>query len=119
MDWQFTTCAHSPCLSYAALRMKTFMKISSLFLTLYCVLQLTSAGTMSVDLANSICCFNETSRIPLKQLQSYFWTSSICPLKHVVFVTIKKKQFCANPASAWVKRAIEHVDNNQASNSAK
>uniref|UniRef100_A0A8C2Q302 Chemokine interleukin-8-like domain-containing protein n=1 Tax=Cyprinus carpio TaxID=7962 RepID=A0A8C2Q302_CYPCA len=99
--------------------MKTFMKTSLLFLMLCCALQLTSAGTMSDELANSVCCFNESSRIPLKVLESYFWTSSICPLKFIVFVTIKNKQFCGNPKSAWVKRAMKHIDKKSASNSAK
>ncbi|XP_016123017.1 C-C motif chemokine 2 [Sinocyclocheilus grahami] len=99
--------------------MKTFMKTSLLFLMLCCALQLTSADTMSNDMANSICCFNETSKIPLNRLESYFWTSRICPLKYTVFVTIMKKQFCGNPENAWVKRAMKHIDKKSASNSAK
>lgn len=35
------------------------------------------------------------------------------------FVTIKNKQFCGNPKSAWVKRAMKHIDQKSASNSAK
>ncbi|XP_043084730.1 monocyte chemotactic protein 1B-like [Puntigrus tetrazona] len=94
--------------------MKAFVKTSLLFLIMCGALQLTSADTLSSDMATSTCCFNDTSKIPLKRITSYFWTSTICPLKFVVFVTIKKKQFCAKPENAWVKRAIKYIDKNSA-----
>ncbi|KAF4094963.1 hypothetical protein G5714_024041 [Onychostoma macrolepis] len=65
--------------------MKTFMKTSSLFLMLCGALQLTSANPLAGEMANSRCCINEINvRIPLKRLESYYWTSSSCPLKHIV-----------------------------------
>ncbi|XP_058623802.1 eotaxin-like [Onychostoma macrolepis] len=100
--------------------MKTFMKTASLFLMLCCALQInTSACTKAIMSVNSICCFNEINvRIPLKRLESYFWTSSSCPLKHIVFVTvpdskkqkkeeIQKNLFCMDPEYKWVQRAIK------------
>ncbi|XP_016366884.1 eotaxin-like [Sinocyclocheilus rhinocerous] len=107
--------------------MKTFVKTSSLFLMLCCALQLnTSAGTKAIVSVNSICCFNEINvRIPLKRLESYFWTSSSCPFKHIVFVTvpdskkqkkeeIQKNLFCMDPEYKWVQRAINYLDKKHA-----
>uniref|UniRef100_A0A673JX12 Eotaxin-like n=1 Tax=Sinocyclocheilus rhinocerous TaxID=307959 RepID=A0A673JX12_9TELE len=98
--------------------MKTFVKTSSLFLMLCCALQLnTSAGDV-----NSICCFNEINvRIPLKRLESYFWTSSSCPFKHiyllhihVVLMLLSKNLFCMDPEYKWVQRAINYLDKKHA-----
>uniref|UniRef100_A0A671SX39 Chemokine interleukin-8-like domain-containing protein n=1 Tax=Sinocyclocheilus anshuiensis TaxID=1608454 RepID=A0A671SX39_9TELE len=72
-------------------------------------------STAEHDLANSICCFNETSKIPLKQmplkrLESYFWTSSSCPFKHIKKEEIQKNLFCMDPDYKWVQRAIKYLD---------
>ncbi|XP_016358947.1 C-C motif chemokine 22-like isoform X1 [Sinocyclocheilus anshuiensis] len=102
----------------------TFMKTSLLFLTLCCALQFnTSDGSTASDIENSICCFNPRNiRIPLQRLEYYYWTSDICPLRHIVFVTAPedpstpKKQFCMDPENKWVQRAINHLDKKHAKN---
>ncbi|XDV53145.1 hypothetical protein PO909_021727 [Leuciscus waleckii] len=102
--------------------MMTVLKTSLLLLLLCCAVQLTSAGTLAEDVANSICCFNVTNiRIPKKQLESYIWTSSSCPLRHIVFVTVRKRQFCMNPENRWAKLYLNHIENHKkrASNSPK
>lgn len=46
------------------------------------------SATGAMESANSVCCFKEAnSRIPLKMLKSYYWTSSSCPLRHIVWVS--------------------------------
>ncbi|KAL1247347.1 hypothetical protein QQF64_022723 [Cirrhinus molitorella] len=101
--------------------MKTFMKTSLLCLMLCCALQLTtSAGPFAIESAESICCFNTTKiRIPLKRLESYFWTGSSCPLKNIVLVTsppdsTTRKLFCTDPKEKWVQRAITYLDKKHA-----
>ncbi|XP_077067679.1 uncharacterized protein LOC143721277 [Siphateles boraxobius] len=62
--------------------------------------------------------FEETrSRIPLKLLKSYYWTSNRCPLRHKVFVTVK--QHCVNPDNEWVQLYTNHIDKRNASNPTK
>uniref|UniRef100_A0A673JS50 Eotaxin-like n=2 Tax=Sinocyclocheilus rhinocerous TaxID=307959 RepID=A0A673JS50_9TELE len=100
------------------------MKTSLLFLTLCCALQLnnvTSDGSIASESANSICCFNARNiRIPLQRLENYYWTSDICPLRHIVFVTAPedpstpKKQFCMDPENKWVQRTINYLDKKHA-----
>ncbi|KAK7121684.1 hypothetical protein R3I93_022690 [Phoxinus phoxinus] len=100
--------------------MMTVLKTSLLLLLLCCAVQLTSAGPLADDVAKSICCFNVNNlRIPKKQLDSYFWTSSSCPLRHIVFVTVRKRRFCMNPENIWAKLNLNHIGKKMASNSPK
>ncbi|XP_051545913.1 C-C motif chemokine 22-like [Myxocyprinus asiaticus] len=83
---------------------------SVLFLMMCCALQLTSAGPVALETAQRNCCSEAaTFIIPLKQLESYYWTSSSCLTSHIVFIT-KAKEICVNPNDKWVKRAINHMN---------
>uniref|UniRef100_A0A671KW03 Chemokine interleukin-8-like domain-containing protein n=1 Tax=Sinocyclocheilus anshuiensis TaxID=1608454 RepID=A0A671KW03_9TELE len=92
-----------------------------LSLSLVCEL-FTFSGTKAIMSVNSICCFNEINiRIPLKRLESYFWTSSSCPFKHiyllhihVVLMLLSKNLFCMDPEYKWVQRAINYLDKKHA-----
>nr|BAF98269.1 chemokine CCL-CUc [Danio rerio] len=89
--------------------MKIIMKTALLFAVLCCsLLPQSSDGQESIDAVNSICCFGEgsNSRIPPKRVEYYYWTSSRCPLKHVVFVTQAKGHLCMNPDNKWVQKVI-------------
>ncbi|XP_073799042.1 C-C motif chemokine 22-like [Danio rerio] len=89
--------------------MKIIMKTALLFAVLCCaLLPQPSDGQESADAANSMCCFGKGSniKIPLRRLEYFYWTSSRCPLKHVVFVTIAKKHLCMNPDNEWVQKVI-------------
>ncbi|XP_067292694.1 C-C motif chemokine 22-like [Pseudorasbora parva] len=91
--------------------MMTILKISLLFLMLCCAMQLTSAGPLASEAANSKCCSKEISfKIPRRALESYYWTSSSCPLRHIVFVTIHKKHHCVKPDNKWAQLYINHID---------
>uniref|UniRef100_A0A673G5Y2 Eotaxin-like n=1 Tax=Sinocyclocheilus rhinocerous TaxID=307959 RepID=A0A673G5Y2_9TELE len=84
--------------------MKTFMKTSSLFLMLCCALQLNTSAGESIMSVNSICCFKEINiRLPLKRLESYFWTISSR-------YEIQKNLFCMDPDYKWVQWAIKYLD---------
>nr|AXF84151.1 chemokine ligand 39 [Ctenopharyngodon idella] len=67
-----------------------------------------------------VCCFSVNNvKIPKKKLESYRWTSSSCPLRHIVFETVKKRQFCMNPENSWAKLNKNHIDKKRASKSSK
>ncbi|XP_051547956.1 C-C motif chemokine 22-like [Myxocyprinus asiaticus] len=84
---------------------------SVLFLMLFCALQLISAGPFAVETAQRICCPRVAKVIiPLRKLESYFWTNRSCPIRHIVFITKAKKRFCVIPDNNWVKRAMNHVN---------
>ncbi|XP_051741023.1 monocyte chemotactic protein 1B [Ctenopharyngodon idella] len=101
--------------------MMTVLKTAILLLMLCCAVQLsTSAGPLADDLAKSVCCFSVNNvKIPKKKLESYRWTSSSCPLRHIVFETVKKRQFCMNPENSWAKLNKNHIDKKRASKSSK
>ncbi|XP_051975352.1 C-C motif chemokine 22-like [Xyrauchen texanus] len=83
---------------------------SMLFLMLCCALQHTSAGPVAIETAQRNCCSKAaTFIIPLTQLVSYYWTSSSCPTRHIVFIT-KSRKVCVNPDKDWVKRAINKLN---------
>uniref|UniRef100_A0A671KTB6 Chemokine interleukin-8-like domain-containing protein n=1 Tax=Sinocyclocheilus anshuiensis TaxID=1608454 RepID=A0A671KTB6_9TELE len=87
---------------------ETLFKQSNLFFVCFC--------STASDIANSICCFNTRNiRIPLQRLEYYYWTSDICPLRHIDPST-PKKQFCMDPENKWVQRAINHLDKNGPTN---
>ncbi|XP_048015153.1 monocyte chemotactic protein 1B-like [Megalobrama amblycephala] len=99
--------------------MMTVLKTAIVLLMLCCAVQLTSAG-LADELAKSICCFSENNmRIPKKKLESYRWTSNICPVRYIVFKTVEKRQFCMNPENSWAKLNKNHIDKKRASKSPK
>ncbi|XP_026106989.1 C-C motif chemokine 13-like isoform X1 [Carassius auratus] len=82
-----------------------------LFLVIFCSVQMTSSANLAIAVANSKCCegFSKV-KIPVNKVVSYCWTSSICPIRAIVFQTIAGKEFCIDPETPWVKSHIETVD---------
>ncbi|KAI4886684.1 hypothetical protein NFI96_027634 [Prochilodus magdalenae] len=76
---------------------------SLLMVLLLCTsLQLASSGPASID-NNQDCCFKLTQmKIPLARIKSYWWTSSSCYIKAVVFQTEVRGNLCVDPAASWV-----------------
>ncbi|XP_056308134.1 C-C motif chemokine 8-like [Danio aesculapii] len=103
--------------------MKIIMKTALLFAVLCCALlpQSSDGQPLSGDASISVCCFGKgsNSRIPLNRLESYYWTSSICPFRHIVLVTTAKRHFCMNPENEWVKKSMKAIDKKPGSNSPK
>uniref|UniRef100_A0AAR2IQE8 C-C motif chemokine n=1 Tax=Pygocentrus nattereri TaxID=42514 RepID=A0AAR2IQE8_PYGNA len=73
---------------------------------LLCSLQLVYSG----EYRNSDCCFKLIKiKIPLPRITSYWWTSSSCLKKAVVFQTVKAK-FCVDPTASWVDGHLKTLD---------
>ncbi|XP_062855759.1 C-C motif chemokine 22-like [Trichomycterus rosablanca] len=74
-----------------------------LLLLLVGSLQLVSGYPYSAN--SGICCQNITTiRIPLRRIISYYWTSSNCPIKAVIFQMNDGMQICVDPKAPWVKK---------------
>ncbi|XP_016375250.1 C-C motif chemokine 2-like [Sinocyclocheilus rhinocerous] len=87
--------------------------MSVLFLVLFCSVQMTSSAVISIDAAQSKCCGEFTDvKIPLKQVTSYYRTtsSSSCVRRAIVFQTKSGKEFCVDPETPWVSGYIAKVD---------
>ncbi|KAL8204115.1 UNVERIFIED_CONTAM: hypothetical protein K2H54_068186, partial [Gekko kuhli] len=59
------------------------------------------------------CCLRTTSRpIPYKLLRGYReqYIQEGCPVRAVVFITVKGRQLCAPPHAPWVKQLKERLD---------
>ncbi|XP_059392332.1 C-C motif chemokine 2-like isoform X2 [Carassius carassius] len=82
-----------------------------LFLVIFCSVQMTSSSNLANEVANSNCCgeFSKV-KIPVNKVVSYYWTSSICARRAIVFKTISGREFCIDPKTAWVKSHIDQVD---------
>ncbi|XP_073688281.1 monocyte chemotactic protein 1B-like [Garra rufa] len=84
--------------------------LSVLFLVILCSVQMTSA-TEAVKSAQSECCVEFSKvKIPVKLVTSYYWTSSKCPRRAIVFKTIAGKKFCVDPETPWVSGHVDKVD---------
>ncbi|KTF71572.1 hypothetical protein cypCar_00050125 [Cyprinus carpio] len=83
-----------------------------LFLMIFCSVQMTSSYVIPIDAAQSKCCGEEFTvvKIPVKQVTSYYWTSSSCARRAIVFQTKAGREFCVDPESPWVKSHIDKVD---------
>ncbi|XP_056308019.1 C-C motif chemokine 22-like [Danio aesculapii] len=93
--------------------MKIIMKTALLFAVLCCaLLPQSSDGQMASGIAKQICCpgVGSYSKIPLKRLEYYYWTSSICPFHQVVFVTKAERHLCRNSDDEWVKKTMKAID---------
>ncbi|XP_046704789.1 monocyte chemotactic protein 1B-like [Silurus meridionalis] len=77
-----------------------------LFVLSLCSLHLVFSAPFAFEYKTRCCSTITTMRIPLKNIVSYRSTSSSCPMKAIVFTTIKGKQICADPSAPWVKKAI-------------
>ncbi|NWJ10652.1 CCL13 protein, partial [Crypturellus undulatus] len=52
------------------------------------------------------CCLHHAKKpVRLTNLQSFYETSTECPLSAIVFVTLAGQKICADPEKSWVKRA--------------
>ncbi|XP_059392333.1 C-C motif chemokine 13-like isoform X3 [Carassius carassius] len=82
-----------------------------LFLVIFCSVQMTSSANLAIEVANSNCCgvFSKV-KVPVNKVVSYYWTSSICARRAIVFKTISGREFCIDPKTAWVKSHIDQVD---------
>ncbi|XP_043084684.1 C-C motif chemokine 4-like isoform X1 [Puntigrus tetrazona] len=89
--------------------MRTVMSV--MFLVLFCSVQLASSASIAIDLAQSKCCFKFSDvKIPVKQVESYFWTSSSCARRAIVFQMKSGKQICVDPDTTWVSGHVDKVD---------
>ncbi|XP_073688322.1 monocyte chemotactic protein 1B-like [Garra rufa] len=83
--------------------------LSVLFLVILCSAQMTSA-TKAVYTASKCCVEFSKVKIPVKLVTSYYWTSSECPRRAIVFKTIAGKKFCVDPETPWVSGHVAKVD---------
>uniref|UniRef100_A0A8C0YPT9 Chemokine interleukin-8-like domain-containing protein n=1 Tax=Cyprinus carpio carpio TaxID=630221 RepID=A0A8C0YPT9_CYPCA len=83
-----------------------------LFLVIFCSVQMTSSTVISIDSAQSKCCGEEFTvvKIPVKLVTSYYWTSSSCARRAIVFKTKAGKEFCIDPETTWVSGHVAKVD---------
>nr|XP_021329505.1 C-C motif chemokine 2-like [Danio rerio] len=82
-----------------------------LVLVLFCCVQETSCSPIPINSAKSVCCEATTHRnIPLKQIMSYQWTTSTCPIKAIVFKTIAGREICVDPQNTLVKKQVAKLD---------
>uniref|UniRef100_A0A8C1ZMA4 Chemokine interleukin-8-like domain-containing protein n=1 Tax=Cyprinus carpio TaxID=7962 RepID=A0A8C1ZMA4_CYPCA len=83
-----------------------------LFLMIFCSVQMTSSYVIPIDAAPSKCCGEEFTvvKIPVKQVTSYFWTSSNFCVFSIRFQTIAGREFCVDPETPWVNGHIAKVD---------
>ncbi|XP_048015350.1 monocyte chemotactic protein 1B-like [Megalobrama amblycephala] len=82
-----------------------------LVLVIFCSLQMTSSATSAFDAAYVKCCMEFTKvKIPVRQVKSYYWTTSDCPRRAVVFQTIKGREICVDPETLWVNSHVAIVD---------
>ncbi|KAG1938256.1 C-C motif chemokine 2-like [Pimephales promelas] len=80
-----------------------------LVLVLFCSVPMTSSAPLAGNVAN--CCMEFINvKIPVKQVKSYYWTSSECPRPAIVFQTLKGKTFCVDPETTWVNGHVDKVD---------
>uniref|UniRef100_A0A8C1J5S8 Chemokine interleukin-8-like domain-containing protein n=1 Tax=Cyprinus carpio TaxID=7962 RepID=A0A8C1J5S8_CYPCA len=83
-----------------------------LFLVI-CSVQMTSSceAVISVDVEQSKCCVEFSNvKIPVKLVKYYYWTSSKCDRRAIVFQTIAGREFCVDPETPWVNGHIAKVD---------
>ncbi|KAJ8272233.1 hypothetical protein COCON_G00110920 [Conger conger] len=109
----------------APVKMNPKMNLSALLIVLLFSLGLVSTAPLAISTGNTCCPRTQKAKIPLKQIVSYYKTSSSCacrPLSLMVpdvvycrFVTKRGKHWCVNPADAWVKSHAAAVDRRLAS----
>uniref|UniRef100_UPI004044E0F8 chemokine CCL-CUj precursor n=1 Tax=Danio rerio TaxID=7955 RepID=UPI004044E0F8 len=77
------------------------------------------ATPIAINSAKSVCCEGITHKvIPLKQIMSYQWTTSTCPIKAIVFKTIAGREICVDPQNTLVKKHIANLDKRTSSTTA-
>ncbi|KAK9952148.1 hypothetical protein ABG768_018004 [Culter alburnus] len=82
-----------------------------LVLVIFCSLQMTSRATIAIDAENSKCCMEFMDvKIPVRLVKSYYWTTSDCPRRAVVFQMISGKEICVDPETTWLSGHVAKVD---------
>ncbi|XP_027016039.2 C-C motif chemokine 4-like isoform X6 [Tachysurus fulvidraco] len=81
-----------------------------LFLLSLCGLHLVFSAPNGLDYKTQCCEGTTTMRVPDKFIVKYWWTSSNCPIKAIVFETPIKK-FCLNPKTSWVIKYMKEHPN--------
>ncbi|KAK7121679.1 hypothetical protein R3I93_022685 [Phoxinus phoxinus] len=80
-----------------------------LVLVLFCSVPMTSSANIAFNVGK--CCFEFSKvKIPVKLVKSYYWTSSECPRRAIVFQTIAGREFCVDPETTWVNGHVAKVD---------
>ncbi|XP_026057603.1 C-C motif chemokine 13-like [Carassius auratus] len=80
-----------------------------LFLVI-CSVQVTSNAPSAIDAQTNCCLEFSNVKIPVKRVVSFYWTSSSCPRRAIVFKTKAEKDFCVNPETSWVSSHVDIVD---------
>ncbi|KAK2838352.1 hypothetical protein Q7C36_013166 [Tachysurus vachellii] len=74
-----------------------------------CSLHRVFSAPMGLD-HTLLCCESTTKmKIPEKNIVRFWSTSSNCPIKAVVFETLKNR-FCVNPMAAWVSKYLKEEE---------
>ncbi|KAK7117408.1 hypothetical protein R3I94_022847 [Phoxinus phoxinus] len=82
-----------------------------LVLVLFCSVPMTSSATSAIEAGQSKCCMEFSKvKIPVKVVKSYYWTSSSCARRAIVFQTIAGKEICVDPETTWVNGHVAKVD---------
>ncbi|XP_067292760.1 monocyte chemotactic protein 1B-like [Pseudorasbora parva] len=82
-----------------------------LVLVLFCSLPMTSGATDAINAANARCCGGLTTvKVPVKLVKSFYWTSTSCPRRAIVFQMNSGREICVNPEATWVKGHVAKVD---------
>ncbi|RXN21907.1 monocyte chemotactic 1B-like protein [Labeo rohita] len=68
-------------------------------------------ATSQLEAARATCCVEFTNvKIPVKLVRSYYWTSSNCPTRAIVFKIVSGREICVDPETTWVSGHIDKVD---------
>ncbi|XP_067292761.1 regakine-1-like [Pseudorasbora parva] len=82
-----------------------------LVVVLFCSLPMTSGATDAIIAAQSMCCgVFTTVKVPVKLVKSYYWTSSSCAIRAIVFQMNSGREICVNPEATWVNGHVAKVD---------
>ncbi|XP_053361364.1 regakine-1-like [Clarias gariepinus] len=78
-------------------------------------LYLVSSATIRADVMKTCCQSATKAAIPLKNIVTYWRTSSSCPLQAIVFQMLNKVQntirtVCVDPTAVWVDSHMRKVD---------
>lgn len=90
-------------------RMRNLMSV--LFLMIFCSVQMTSSAAIAIDAELSKCCVELSKvKIPVKLVKSYYWTSSSCARRAIVFQTKAGREFCVDPETTWVSGHVDKMN---------
>ncbi|XP_026169695.1 lymphotactin-like [Mastacembelus armatus] len=106
---------HSPCEGQShGVILK--MRLNLVLGTLLCIITWISLSHATHGPVQNCCAMWSTTRLRHRQIKNYTMQSGgACPIKAVVFHTVRGKRVCSNPNIQWVKDAILKVDNDKKS----